>query len=92
MGKVRHFRGFFGREKGGFRAGFAAANKKEFCLFKAHVSACHTNHRALPCAMELLAFQADSEGAEGIRSLVNLLRMSDNKNSSMDIFLTLPTK
>lgn len=42
--------------------------------------------------MELLAFQTDSERAEGIRSLVNLLRMSDNKNSSMDIFLTLPIR
>lgn len=89
---MRHFRGFFGLEKGGFRAGFAAEDKKEFCLFKAHVSVCNTNHRALPCAMELLAFQADSERAEGIRSLVNLLRMSDNKNSSMDIFLTLPIR
>lgn len=91
-GKCGIFEVFSGLKKEGFGRDLPLRTKKNFAFSRRmFLYATQTTGR-YPVLWSCWPFQADSERAEGIRSLVNLLRMSDNKKSSMDIFLTLPTK
>lgn len=79
-------------KKEGFGRDLPLRTKKNFAFSRRMFLYATQTIGRYPVLWSCWPFRPIARGAEGIRSLVNLLRMSDNKNSSMDIFLTFPMK